>query len=86
MPAILVRKRVVPSRPCSFENFALKASWLRTGVASSIPKSDQVPELKKRGLERDGTPAKAESAMMSYAEFSALVDLPRFQALDETYG
>jgi hypothetical protein len=24
--------------------------------------------------------------MMSYAEFSALVDLPRFQALDETYG
>ena len=37
-------------------------------------------------LKRDGTPAKAASAMMSYAEFSALVDLPRFQALDETYG
>jgi 2-methylisocitrate lyase-like PEP mutase family enzyme len=37
-------------------------------------------------LKRDGTPAKAVSAMMSYAEFSALVDLPRFQALDETYG
>jgi len=37
-------------------------------------------------LKRDGTPAKATSAMMSYAEFSALVDLPRFQALDETYG
>ena len=37
-------------------------------------------------LKRDGTPAKAASAMMSYAEFSALVDLPRFQALDETFG
>jgi 2-methylisocitrate lyase-like PEP mutase family enzyme len=37
-------------------------------------------------LKRDGTPAKAACAMMSYAEFSALVDLPRFQALDETYG
>ena len=37
-------------------------------------------------LKRDGTPAKAASAMMSYAEFSALVDLSRFQALDETYG
>lgn len=37
-------------------------------------------------LKRDGTPAKAAGAMMSYAEFSALVDLPRFQALDETYG
>ena len=37
-------------------------------------------------LKRDGTPAKAAHAMMSYAEFSALVDLPRFQALDETYG
>ena len=37
-------------------------------------------------LKRDGTPAKAASAMMSYAEFGALVDLPRFQALDETFG
>jgi len=37
-------------------------------------------------LKRDGTPAKAASAMMSYADFSALVDLPRFQALDETFG
>jgi 2-methylisocitrate lyase-like PEP mutase family enzyme len=37
-------------------------------------------------LKRDGTPARAASAMMSYAEFSALVDLPRFQALDETFG
>ena len=37
-------------------------------------------------LKRDGKPAKAASAMMSYAEFSALVDLPRFQALDETFG
>lgn len=37
-------------------------------------------------LKRDGTPAKAAHGMMTYAEFSALVDLPRFQALDETYG
>jgi len=37
-------------------------------------------------LKRDGTPAKAAHGMMSYAEFSALVDLPRFQALDESYG
>ncbi|MBR0652492.1 isocitrate lyase/PEP mutase family protein [Roseomonas terrae] len=36
-------------------------------------------------LKRDGTPAAAD-AMMSYAEFSTLVDLPRFQALDEAYG
>lgn len=37
-------------------------------------------------LKRDGTPAKAAHGMMSYAEFSTLVDLPRFQALDENYG
>ena len=37
-------------------------------------------------LKRDGTPAASASAMMSYAEFSALVDLPRFQQLDEDYG
>jgi 2-methylisocitrate lyase-like PEP mutase family enzyme len=37
-------------------------------------------------LKRDGTPAGASGAMMSYGEFSALVDLPRFQALDETFG
>jgi 2-methylisocitrate lyase-like PEP mutase family enzyme len=37
-------------------------------------------------LKRDGTPAKAAAGMMSYGEFSALVDLPRFQAMDETYG
>ena len=37
-------------------------------------------------LKRDGTPAASAGAMMSYAEFSALVDLPRFQQLDEDYG
>lgn len=37
-------------------------------------------------LKRDGTTAAASAAMMSYGEFSALVDLPRFQALDETFG
>jgi 2-methylisocitrate lyase-like PEP mutase family enzyme len=37
-------------------------------------------------LQRDGTPAAASASMMSYGEFSALVDLPRFQALDETFG
>ena len=37
-------------------------------------------------LKRDGTTAGASGAMMSYGEFSALVDLPRFQALDETFG
>ena len=36
-------------------------------------------------LQRDGTPARV-GATMGYAEFSALVDLPRFQALDEDYG
>ena len=37
-------------------------------------------------LKRDGTPTAAAPALMSYAEFSDLVDLPRFQALDEAYG
>ncbi|MEO3473566.1 isocitrate lyase/PEP mutase family protein [Roseomonas sp. CAU 1739] len=37
-------------------------------------------------LKRDGTPAAAAGAMMTYAEFSGLVDLPRFQKLDEDYG
>lgn len=37
-------------------------------------------------LKRDGTPAAAAGAMMSYAAFSALVDLPRFQQLDEDFG
>jgi 2-methylisocitrate lyase-like PEP mutase family enzyme len=37
-------------------------------------------------LKRDGTPAKVSGAAMTYSEFSALVDLPRFQALDESYG
>lgn len=37
-------------------------------------------------LKRDGSPRAAADAMMSYADFSALVDLPRFQALDEDYG
>lgn len=37
-------------------------------------------------LKRDGTPAAAAGALMGYAEFSELVDLPRFQRLDEDYG
>ena len=37
-------------------------------------------------LKRDGTPAAAAPTLASYAEFSALVDLPRFQALDEDFG
>lgn len=37
-------------------------------------------------LQRDGTPANAAGAMVTYAEFSEIVDLPRFQKLDEVYG
>lgn len=37
-------------------------------------------------LKRDGTPAASAGAMMTYAEFSEVVDLPRFQQLDETFG
>ncbi len=37
-------------------------------------------------LKRDGTPAAAAPMLATYAEFSALVDLPRFQALDEDFG
>jgi len=37
-------------------------------------------------LKRDGTPAAAAGAMMTYGDFSTLVDLPRFQKLDEDYG
>jgi 2-methylisocitrate lyase-like PEP mutase family enzyme len=38
------------------------------------------------GLRRDGTPQGSAASVMSYAEFSALVDLPAHQALDERYG
>lgn len=37
-------------------------------------------------LKRDGTPRAAAGRMMSYAEFSELVDLPHFQQLDHDYG
>ena len=37
-------------------------------------------------LKRDGTPGAAADEMMSYRDFSTLVDLPRFEMLDETYG
>lgn len=37
-------------------------------------------------LKRDGTPAAAGNAMMTYGQFSTLVDLPHFQALDEAFG
>lgn len=37
-------------------------------------------------LRRDGTPQGSAASVMSYAEFSALVDLPAHQALDERYG
>lgn len=37
-------------------------------------------------LKRDGTPRAAGDRMMSYAAFSALVDLPRFQRLDHDFG
>jgi 2-methylisocitrate lyase-like PEP mutase family enzyme len=39
-----------------------------------------------RVLRRDGTPAAASGSLMSYGEFSNLVDLPHFQRLDEDYG
>ena len=37
-------------------------------------------------LKADGTPRAAADTLMTYAEFSALVDLPRFQALDHQFG
>jgi 2-methylisocitrate lyase-like PEP mutase family enzyme len=37
-------------------------------------------------LKQHGTPGKAAQAMMTYAEFSTLVDLPRFQRLDSEFG
>jgi len=37
-------------------------------------------------LARDGTPAAAAAKLMSYAAFSALMDLPHYQALDEEFG
>jgi 2-methylisocitrate lyase-like PEP mutase family enzyme len=37
-------------------------------------------------LRQHGTPGKAAHAIMSYAEFSTLVDLPRFQRLDTEFG
>jgi 2-methylisocitrate lyase-like PEP mutase family enzyme len=37
-------------------------------------------------LKRDGTPAAASGMTMSYADYSALVELPRFQRLDHDFG
>lgn len=37
-------------------------------------------------LKRDGTPAKAAPSLATYAEFTELVELPRFQALDTEFG
>lgn len=37
-------------------------------------------------LKNDGTPRAAASQLMTYAEFSALVDLPHFQELDHQFG
>ncbi|WP_261967019.1 isocitrate lyase/PEP mutase family protein [Prosthecodimorpha staleyi] len=37
-------------------------------------------------LKRDGTPAATAPALMTYADFSALVDLPHFQDLDHRFG
>jgi 2-methylisocitrate lyase-like PEP mutase family enzyme len=37
-------------------------------------------------LKQHGTPGKTAHAMMTYAEFSTLVDLPRFQRLDSEFG
>jgi hypothetical protein len=37
-------------------------------------------------LKRNNTPAAAAGALMSYAEFRALVELPRDRAVDEDYG
>ena len=61
IPAIFVRKRVLPSRPCSFEKPASRAALERTGWRSSMPRRDHVPELMKSGLPRDGAAATAEA-------------------------
>jgi 2-methylisocitrate lyase-like PEP mutase family enzyme len=37
-------------------------------------------------LRTEGTPKSRESAMMSYAEFSELVDLDAFRKLDDDFG
>ncbi|MBK1836693.1 isocitrate lyase/PEP mutase family protein [Azospirillum sp. YIM B02556] len=37
-------------------------------------------------LQAEGTPRSRESAMMTYADFSALVDLERFKTLDDDFG
>ncbi len=37
-------------------------------------------------LRAEGTPRSRESAMMTYADFSALVDLQRFKTLDDDFG
>lgn len=37
-------------------------------------------------LRRDGTPKAAADRLMSYAAFTELVELPRFQALDHDFG
>ena len=37
-------------------------------------------------LQAEGTPRSCQAAMMSYAQFSALVDLEAFQRLDDAYG
>ena len=44
--------------------------------------TDLTPELFDAGRRA----AAAAGAMMTYGDFSTLVDLPRFQKLDEDYG
>ena len=62
MPATFLRKRVVPSRPCSLENFAVAVAAVTNGASSSRPSKDQVPELRKSGFfPVAGTPATAEA-------------------------
>lgn len=54
-------------------------------VSALFSATRAIPET-LAALRADGTPKSRESAMMTYADFSALVDLGRFKTLDDDFG
>ena len=62
IPVIFFSRRVVPSTPPSFVMFSAAVSSVITGSFTSMPISDQVPELRYANFSSEaGTAAPAEA-------------------------
>ncbi len=59
-PAMFFRRRVVPETPPSFVKFSSRARGVITGAGTSVPSSDQVPELRNARWLSARTAATAE--------------------------